>query len=77
MQFVRDTVKKLIYAMEQNEISASNNGRRAQTAGATGRDTTRGSIAGAEFVSQGTAMLPNLGQSKENTNFANSFLDFR
>ena len=73
MQFLRDTVKKLIYAMEQNEIAVNTTGKRAQTASAS----TRGSINGGEFMSQGTAMLPNLGQSKENTNFANSFLDFR
>jgi hypothetical protein len=66
--------------MEQNEISVNTNGtrQRAQTAAGTGRETTRNSTLGNDnFLSQGTAMLPNLGQSKENTNFANSFLDFR
>ena len=38
MQFVRDTVKKLIYAMEQNEVS---NGKGVRGAG-TARDSIRG-----------------------------------
>ena len=42
MNFIRDTIKKLIYAVEQNEIAIGTQGRnRAQTAGGTGRETTR------------------------------------
>lgn len=79
MQFVRDTVKKLIYAIEQNEITvgggargpmASRDGKRASQAASS-------SGTGTEMGAQGTQLLPNLGPGDTQKNFNNSFIDFR
>ena len=73
MQFVRDTVKKLIYAMEQNEVSSGKGVRGAGTA----RDSIKGRVNGGDFMG-GTQLLPNLGEGEgANKNFANSFIEFR
>lgn len=73
MQFVRDTVKKLIYAMEQNEMTPSSSG--AQRGMATSRDGTKKT--GGEFNANGTQLLPNLGPNDTQKGINSSFIDFR